>query len=284
MKTAFVVRLCAPLLVALSLSAAEPVPADKTQYHLFNPTPREFLREMSTDRPDTTESPFTVDAGRFQVEMDLLNYTRDDEAGVRTESFVAGALNLKAGLLHNVDLQVVIDSYVRERVRATPGPATTTDGLGDITTRLKINLWGNDGGTTAFAVMPFLKAPTASGGLGNDSVEGGVILPLAVELPAGWGLGAMAELDFLKNGAGDGYHTEFVNTLVLGHDIAGGLGGYVEFISVASTESGASWRGLVGLGLTYGLCPNSQIDLGVNIGINRAAADVNPFLGFSFRY
>lgn len=34
---------------------------DKTNYTLFNPTPREFMREMSTDRPDVTESPITVD-------------------------------------------------------------------------------------------------------------------------------------------------------------------------------------------------------------------------------
>ena len=33
------------------------------------------------------------------------------------------------------------------------------DGWGDIETRMKINLWGNDGGKTAFGVMPFNVAP-----------------------------------------------------------------------------------------------------------------------------
>jgi hypothetical protein len=284
MKTSLAVRLGAPLLAALPLSAAEPVPADKTQYHLFNPTPRELLRPLTTDRPDVTESPITVDAGRFQVEMDIVNYTRDSEGGVRSESFVAGSLNLKAGLLHNVDLQVIVDSYVRERTRVAPGPATTADGFGDITTRLKINLWGNDGGATALGVMPFLKVPTASDGLGNNSVEGGLIVPFAFELPAGWSAGVMAEFDFLKNSTGDGYHTEFLNTVSLGRDIVGDLAGYVEFVSVVTTETGADWRGFLSLGLTYGLCPNSQLDLGVIVGLNRAAEDVNPFLGFSFRY
>ncbi len=37
---------------------------DKGSYNLFKPTPREFMRGMSTDRPDQTESPYTVDAGR----------------------------------------------------------------------------------------------------------------------------------------------------------------------------------------------------------------------------
>lgn len=284
MKNSLLLLCGASLLAALPLSAAEPAPADKTQYHLFNPTPREILRPLTTDRPDVTESPITVDAGRFQVEMDIVNYTRDDEGGVRTESLVAGSLNLKAGLLHNVDLQIIVDSYVRERTRVAPGPTTTTDGFGDITTRLKINFWGNDGGPTALAVMPFLKVPTASGGLGNDSVEGGLIVPFAFELPGEWSVGLMAEFDFLRNATGDGYHTDFVNTVSFGHDIVGDLAGYVEFVSVATTETGGDWRGFLSLGLTYGLCPNSQLDLGVIVGLNRAAEDVNPFLGFSFRY
>lgn len=47
---------------------------DKRQFTLFNPTPDKLMREMSTDRPDTTESPYTVDAGHFQFELDLAEY------------------------------------------------------------------------------------------------------------------------------------------------------------------------------------------------------------------
>jgi hypothetical protein len=35
---------------------------DKSQYTLFNPTPSKCLREFDPDRPDVTDSPFTVDA------------------------------------------------------------------------------------------------------------------------------------------------------------------------------------------------------------------------------
>ena len=37
---------------AASLHAG--TPADQWAYTLFNPTPREQMRELSTDRPDTT--------------------------------------------------------------------------------------------------------------------------------------------------------------------------------------------------------------------------------------
>ena len=59
-------------LAALGVAAQETnsVPPDKSGYNLFNPTPDEYMREMSPDRPDKTDSPFTVDAGHFQLEMD----------------------------------------------------------------------------------------------------------------------------------------------------------------------------------------------------------------------
>src|SRR6187402_3113627 len=59
---------------------------DKSQYHLFNPTPLNLMREMSTDRPDTTESAYTVDAGHYQIEMSFFDYSRDRSDGARTKT------------------------------------------------------------------------------------------------------------------------------------------------------------------------------------------------------
>jgi hypothetical protein len=59
------------LLAEAHAAGATRAPADKWQYHLLRPTPAELIPEMSTDRPDKTESPYTVDAGHFQVELDV---------------------------------------------------------------------------------------------------------------------------------------------------------------------------------------------------------------------
>jgi hypothetical protein len=185
-----------------------------------------------------------------------------------------------------VDLQIVLETWNYVETKGSgPGPNTKSyqRGFGDITTRLKYNFWGNDGGKTAFAVMPFVKLPTNQDELGNNSVEGGVIFPLAVELPAGFGMGLMTEFDFNRD-SGDGYHTEFVNTITFSHDIVGKLGGYVEFFSAVSTEQGADWVGTVDLGLTYGLTEDIQLDAGVNVGVTDSADDVNPFLGLTWRF
>jgi len=282
----------APLFVALfhvTAFAAEEVKPDKSQYTLFQPTPRELMRELSTDRPDKTESPFTVDAGHFQLEMDVFNYASDrhntDRTDTHEESLFIAPMNLKLGLANHWDLQLVVLTY--HAVRTHDRSADTVEeqrGFGDLVIRSKWNLWGNDGGTTALALMPFVKLPTNQDQLGNNSVEGGLIVPFGVELPGGWGMGLMTVLGLARDTDSGGYHAEFVNTVTFGHDIVGKLGGYVEFFSSVSTESGSSWIGTVDLGLTYALTDDIQLDAGVNLGVTRAADDVNPFLGISWRF
>jgi hypothetical protein len=268
------------------LTASEPA-ADKSRYNFFNPTPRELMRDLSADRPDLTESPYTVDAGHFQIEMDLVNYSHDRHNRDREtiDSYSVAAVNLKAGLLNNVDLQLILEPYISTRIKdRSTGSTSKHNGFGDITTRLKVNLWGNDGGETALALMPFIKLPTNQDDVGNEAVEGGLIVPFAMELPAGWGLGAQTEVDFIEDGDEDGYHAEFINTVALGRDIVGNLAGYVEFFSLVSTESDSDWIGSVNGGLTYAVNADLQLDGGVNFGVTRAADDITPFVGVTWRY
>ena len=270
------------------LLAAEP-PPDKSSYHLFHPVPRELMRELSTDRPDKTESAYTVDAGHFQVETDVVNYSYDAHNMARdhtiSESLGIASFNFKVGLLNNWDVQFVVPTYNVARVRdRRTGARDTERGFGDFILRSKINLWGNDGGDTAFALMPYVKFPTAGHDLGNDAFEGGLIAPFALALPAGWGMGLMTQLDINEDGDAHGHHPEFVNTVTFAHDIVGNLGGYVEFFSLVSTDDDADWVGTVDLGLTYGLNENIQLDAGINIGVTRSADDLNPFLGITWRF
>ncbi len=176
---------------ALWAASGDALP-DRSQYDLFTSTPREKMRELNTDRPEKTESAYAVDAGHFQIESDLVTFSHDcDTIGggdTRVDAWSVASLNLKAGLLNWMDVQWVIESFSHVRtVDRVPNTRSTQRGFGDLTTRLKMNVWGNDGGHTAFAIMPYVKAPTSQVQLGNGAWEGGFILPLAVELPAGAG-------------------------------------------------------------------------------------------------
>jgi hypothetical protein len=223
---------------------------DKSGYNLFNPVPDDLMRDLSPDRPDETESPYTVDAGHYQWEMDFANFTYDKSGGTTTKAWDVGDFNLKAGLLNNVDLQFMYDNYLNVWTRGPSGHAATESGFGDLTTRLKVNLWGDDGGQTAFALLPYVKIPTATGGLGNGAVEGGMILPFAVSLPHDFDLSMET----------------------------------VEFFSNFTTESHSGWVGTVDTGLEYMATKNIQLDANCFFGVTPAAPDINPFAGITVRF
>src|SRR4051794_21110103 len=48
---------------------------DKRQYWLFNPTPKEKMREYGSDNGGITNGPYTLDAGHFQIETELVNFS-----------------------------------------------------------------------------------------------------------------------------------------------------------------------------------------------------------------
>ncbi len=254
---------------------------------LLEPRPSDPLRDMSTDRPDTTESPYTLDAGHFQVELSLVDFVHDsrNSDGVKRRTLSFAPMLIKAGILDNFDLQLGIDPLTRERqTDDATGVRTTTEGFGDLTLRGKVNLWGNDGGQTAFAIMPFIKFPTARGALGNGKVEGGLILPLGVDLGHDLSLGLMQELDFVRVDGTDHHTIDWVHTVTLGFPIAGDLGGYVEYAGFANLNHAEEYRGYANAGLTYALTPDVQLDAGTRVGLTRAADDLGLFLGISWRY
>lgn len=274
------------LLVAAAASAQETnsLPPDKSGYGLFNPVPDALMRELTPDRPDKTESPYTVDAGHYQLEMDFANYTYDKTDGTTTKAWNVAPFNLKVGLRNNLDLQFVFDNYLNVRTKDNSGNSMTQSGVGDLTARLKLNLWGNDGGQTAFGLLPYVKFPTSTDGLGNSAVEGGVIFPLAVKLPGDFDLGLETAVGFLRDDNGSNYHTDFINSVTLGHAIFGKLSGYVEFFSEVSTEVYTSWIGTLDTGLEWMLTENVQLDCGCNFGVTSAADDFNPFAGITVRF
>jgi hypothetical protein len=64
---------------------------NKNQYWLLNPVPAEQMRSFNTDRPTKANVPYTVDAGHFQYETDLVNFTHQVIGSVHTNTIMAPA-------------------------------------------------------------------------------------------------------------------------------------------------------------------------------------------------
>lgn len=251
--------------------------ADKAGYTLANPTPAAEMREMSTDRPDATESPFTVDAGHTQLEMDFVAWGQDKEAGVRTTTVGAGAFNVRLGLRNDVEAGIFVAPYVRQKEQ----PGGTIAGFGDVTLRTKVNLWGNDGGRTAGGLILDVTLPTARRGLGSAWASGDVIFPLAVTLGSGWDLGAMTGVAYQHRDRGAGGTATWINTATLGRELSKSVSGYVEITSAAGEGPHAA---TFDAGVAWQCAADTQLDVGVNLGLSRAADDVVLFTGLSRRF
>lgn len=170
------------LLCLLSFRLIAQTPdTSKKAYHLFKPTPKNLMRGMETDRPDITESAYSVDAGHFQIETDLLKYVHNKTDGIDTRQYFYNLANLKIGISNHSDLQLVVENYVVEKTTDLFLNKTRKTGFGQVTLRYKQNIWGNDGGKTALAVMPYVTLPNGKFAESN-SAEFGIIFPFALEL------------------------------------------------------------------------------------------------------
>ena len=275
-----------PLMASEEQSGNASAP-DKNGYTIFNPAPIAQMRELSADRPDKTDCPFTVDAGHFQIEIDFANLTYDlpnqVQGNIRSKNYQIAPMNIKVGLLNNVDFQLVIMPFQWDRVEDEKlGTVEKRSGFGDITPRIKINLIGNDRGFFSLALIPFVKLPTNQDNLGNHVIEGGLEFPFALDVPD-WDVGFQTTLNFARNGETSGYHTEFDNSVSIGHAVIGKISLHGEFFSNVSTEEDSRWVGTFDTWLTYQSNKNLCFDTGAYIGVTQAADKWHFWVGATWR-
>jgi len=257
---------------------------NKEQYTMMNPTPTAAMRPMEGDRPDLTESPLTVDAGHVQIETGLFRRTSANAGSVDRVWAVLNETNVRIGMLNHTELQVLVEPYRNVKLDALGASPETVDGFGDVTLRVKQNLWGNDQGETALALMPGLKIPTGTD-LSNDRVEGSVIASVGWGLAPGWGLGVQLEPGAGYRGS-SGYQLEVGHTLVFGFPIAQPvLGGYVEYGGLLPSDAPkGDYEGVFSTGLTISLGVDADLDVGSQIGLTDAASTASIFTGIAMRW
>lgn len=254
---------------------------------LFDPTPQNELRPLSTDRPDVTESPYTLDAGHVQIEADLFSLAREEVDGgfealgpdrIEIDELRFAQLNVKVGLADRVDLQVVLAPYVK---RSYSGPGLNVDvaGSGDLAFRLKVNLAGNDGGDVAVALLPFVSPPTGTDSFAGREPAYGLAVPVARAFSGGGALGLMGQVE------SDNGTRSFLLTASLGRTIGGALGGFLEIAAERVEPDGVDgyWNNTLDAGLTLGLTPDLQLDGAVLLGLTDEADDWTAYTGITVR-
>jgi len=287
MRKALIGLVALASIVGVATAEADAPTPDKSAYTVFHPTPDNLLRSLCTDRPTKSTAPCTVDAGHWQIESDVYNYTRQSGGGVSQTTQLFTNPTLKLGLANTLDVEFNIVPYETVTTHVASGATTTAAGVGDLFVRAKWNLIGDDGGAFAFALAPYVKAPTAAAGVGDGAVEGGILAPLQFNLPMNWQLVVDPEMDLLANAMGPGRHLNAAGLLSFSYPLTKSITGSLEVwgdsnfdpkgtVTQSSFDLGAAW--------IPPKSPNFQLDGGVNLGLNRATPAAQVYLGVSQRF
>jgi len=265
---------------ALSLGAA-PWGAQAQQLPAAPAPAASSLRELTTDRPDTTESPFTINAGHVQFETTIFGYNRAprDAGGANAEDFEFATTNVRIGLTNALELNVVVHPY---GIIEPGGGAARQQGIGAVDVRAKLNLIGNDGGRIALALLPYISIPTdRRNGVSPSYVEYGLLVPVAFDLSERFGLGVNAGVNARRDDPAEPYRVYGVATASLAVSWNDRLGSYYEVALEAGGNRAASIS--LNTGITWLVRDNLQLDVGTQFGVNGDAPLFGPFIGFSLR-
>ncbi|MEA9757972.1 transporter [Xanthomonas campestris pv. raphani] len=239
---------------------------------------------LCTDRPTKANSTCTVPAGAWQLETDIGSYTRDSQPGTRIETSVFTNPTLKYGVSDRIDLQLnwAPQLQVKTTDRAT-GARSSLSGGGDIYLRMKARFYESD--TATVAVLPFVKAPTARTGLGNDEWEGGIALPINFALPNSFSLTFGPEVDWLADSDGSGNHIVVINAINLARPLTPKLSMAVEVWSSINRDPAETIEQYsADIATAYLINPLLQLDVGANFGLNDRNPDAQVYVGLAHRF
>jgi hypothetical protein len=229
------------------------------------PTTRD---EISTDRPDVTNSSLVVPAGSLQIENGVNFSARDGSRVVDGTN-----TRLRTGIANCLELLVDVPTYFAN-VRGPEG-----SGFSDVAPALKWQISPIPGKVDLSAVVG-VALPTGSAGIAGRGTQPYVQFPWSRELHGGWGLSGM--------------FTEFIRpaeptskliteaTFVIEKKVTERASLFVEYLG--DYPANGSPAQLLNSGGLYHLTPTQQVDFHVAVGLNHNAPGYIVGVGYSVRF
>lgn len=201
---------------------------------------------------------------------------------MKTNTLLVNQANLKIGITGSTAIQIGWQSYGWQKEKeVNTDSVIKTDGIGDVTFRIKQNIIGNDNGNFALAILPYVKFPTSK--YDEESrFEGGLIVPMSYKLPGEWKLGLQVEVDRLKDLDQPSMHTEFLQTLTISHSLSKGIDGIAETYYTYDFKA-HQLANYINAAIQIEIVKDFKMDAGVNYGIQHTAAK-HYFIGASYRH
>lgn len=243
-------------------------------------------RDYCPARPGLGTPACTIAPGRVSVETGLVDWTRDDTPDSRADSFTIGDTLVRVGVSDRIELQAEWVPYGSQRVRdRASGAVARADGIGDLTLGFKANVKNPDGSGFSIAIQPYVSAPIGQSPAGAGDWGAGVLVPMSWDLGHDLSLQLTPEIDAAVNGSGQGRHLAYSTVVGLGFPVRGQLSGTIEYQALRDDDPGGATTQQYA-SLSFGWTPTGdwQVDVGTVIGLSRASADAELYVGLSRRF
>jgi|CXWL01.1.fsa_nt_gi hypothetical protein len=214
------------------------------------------------DRPDFTDGPLTMAAGRWQLEGGATTTHADGDSAVE-----AGELLLRVGLVDGLELRLSPGSWVDE-----PGAR----GRGDAAIGIKARLFESAGGALpAVSLLATAGLPTGEEGAGSDEIEPEVKVSLAWELSDRVGLSA--NLGVARPSEDGERFAQGLASASLGVSLTARWGAYVEVYGVLPTARHGDDAAYSDAGVTW--LANDDLQLDIRVGRQLNGEQPETYLG-----
>ncbi len=222
--------------------------------------------EISTDRPDFTESTEVVGRGTTQLES---GFTVGNEKNL--SSLSAGELLLRVGVSKRVELRFGAEGFDAEWSQSE----NIQRGFADIELGAKFRLFDETRFLPAVSVIPILSAPAGTRVFSSGGYDPTVKLAWAKDLPSGFSLAGNVNASSLT--APEGRYHQWAYSWSLGHNLPHGFEGFWEVYGYVPWDKGQPSAWIANTGVNHKLGRNAQLD--VRVGRRMTATGPDWFFG-----
>ena len=238
---------------------------------------QDSLPSIITDRPDWTESSFTVPHKTFQIESGF-TFTWDKQDGVETRDLGYNSTLLRYGLLSRLELRLGVAFAGTEIENEITGEKQNMQGLVPLIVGIKWNFLHGNGPIPNMAFLANVSIPPLASNDFND------LNVMSRYLFAGsWQLSKVFSLGFNFGSLVDWKQSDFTTlyTSSLGISIMPWLGAFVELYGFLPAGEYSDHR--FDAGLVFPVKHNLQFDISGGMGISKNSPDGFASFGFAWR-
>ena len=170
--------------------------------------------DLCVDRPGLGTPACTLPRGQAIVELGLVGWDHLADPSTIEDDLTYGQVLLRVGLDDRTELQLGYGGYGTTRsLTRSSGNIVSSSGAGDTMIGLRRKLSGQ------VAVQVNVTLPTGSSGIGAGDWAAALIVPVDLQLPAGFELDLSPELDAAANASGSGRHFAWGGVAGLSHSL-----------------------------------------------------------------